>query len=206
MLLRNAGAVLASAVRAHLGGGPAGPARLAVALVPAALAAAACGTSQAPAVALPARASGQPSVPAASSSASATPEQVVAAAYAGYWQAYAQAMTAPGPARARRILAPYAAPPTLPQLIASLQRVWAAHEAAYGAAQTHVLGVTITGRRAVLHDCLDLSHFGVVDTGTGRVVSNSFGLANRNYYITLMLAGGRWLVSNMEPVEVPCQP
>ena len=26
------------------------------------------------------------------------------------------------------------------------------------------------------------------------------------FLITLVLTGGRWLVSNMEPVEVPCQP
>jgi len=41
---------------------------------------------------------------------------------------------------------------------------------------------------------------------TGLVVSDSFGLPNRNFYITLVLSRGRWLVSNMEPVEVPCQP
>jgi hypothetical protein len=205
MLLRNAG-VPAPALRAQLGSGPASSARLALALAPIALAAVACGTQQAPTVALPARASGQDSVPAASSAPPPTPEQVVAADYAGYWQAYGQAMTAGNAAGARRLLAPYAAASTIGRLIASLQRVWAAHDQAYGAAQTHVLGVQITGPKALLHDCLDLSHFGVLDKTTGRVVSGSFGLADRDYYITLVLSGGRWLVSNMEPVEVPCQP
>jgi hypothetical protein len=206
MVLRNAGA-FASAVRAHVSG-PAGMAGLSIALAPVALAAAACGTSQAPSVALPAKGSAATAVPAAasSSSAPATPQQVVAAAYAAYWQAYAQAMTAGNAPSARGILAPYAAAGTIARLVSALQRVWAAHDAAYGAAQPHVLGVTITGSRALVHDCLDLSHFGVVDTTTGRVVSDSFGLANRDYYITLVLSGGRWLVSNMEPVEVPCQP
>jgi hypothetical protein len=205
MLLRNPGA-LAPAGRVQFGSGRGSPARLALALAPVALAAAACGSQQAPSVALPAKASGQAAVPpAASSSPPPTPEQVVAADYAGYWQAYGQAMTAGNAAGARHILAPYAAPATLGRLVASLAKVWAAHDQAYGAAQVHVLSVDITGSSALLHDCLDLSHFGVLDKTTGRVVSSSFGLADRDYYITLVLSGGRWLVSNMEPVEVPCQ-
>jgi hypothetical protein len=160
-------------------------------------------------VALPARASGRATVPAAGSPApppTPAPEQVVAADYAGYWQAYGQAMTAGRVARARQLLAPYAAASVIPRLISSLQRVWAAHDQAYGGAQTHVLGIQITGPTALVHDCLDLSHFGVLDKDTGRVVPGSFGLADRDYYITLVLSGGRWLVSNMEPVEVPCRP
>jgi hypothetical protein len=131
---------------------------------------------------------------------------VVQAAYFGYWQAYAQAMDAGNPAGARSALTPYTAPGTLGRLITALGKVWAAHEAADGAAMPHVLGVQITGARALLHDCLDLSHFGVVNKTTGLVVSDSFGLPNRNFYVTLLLVRGRWLVSNMEPVEVPCQP
>jgi hypothetical protein len=205
MILRNAGA-LASAVRAHVSG-PAGMAGLSIVLAPVVLAAAACGSAQAPGVALPARVPASAAVPAAASpSGPPTPHQVVAADYAAYWQAYARAMTSGDPASAREILAPYAAASTLARLVSSLQRVWAVHDEAYGAAQPHVLGVTITGSRALLHDCLDLSHFGVLDQTTGRVVSDSFGLANRDYYITLVLSGGRWLVSNMEPAEVPCQP
>ena len=163
-------------------------------------------------MALPARASGRATVPAAASPAPSAPpappapEQVVAADYAGYWQAYGQAMTAGRVARARQLLAPYAAASVIPRLISSLQRVWAAHDQAYGGAQTHVLGIQITGPTALVHDCLDLSHFGVLDKDTGRVVPGSFGLADRDYYITLVLSGGRWLVSNMEPVEVPCRP
>jgi hypothetical protein len=205
MILRNAGA-LASAVRAHISGS-AGMAGLLLAGGPAVLAVAACGTTQAASVALPAKGSAAPAVPAvAPSAAAATPQQVVAADYAGYWQAYGQAMTAGNAASARAILAPYAAAGVIGRLVSSLHGVWAAHDEAYGAAQPHVLGVTITGTRALLHDCLDLSHFGVLDKATGRVVSGSFGLADRDYYVTLVQSGGRWLVSNMEPVEVPCQP
>lgn len=135
-----------------------------------------------------------------------TPAQVVTAAYQGYWQAYAAAMTASNPGRARTILARYATPGGITALISSLRRVWHAHEVAYGGAVTHVLSVRITGRRASVHDCLDLSHFGVQSKTTGQVVSNSFGLPDLNYYVTLELSGGRWRVSNMTPVEVPCTP
>ena len=204
MILRNAGAP-ARAVRAHICG-PAGMAGLLLATVPAVLAVAACGSTQAPGVALPAQGSASAAVPAVAPSAAATPQQVAAADYARYWQAYAGAMTAGNAASARSILAPYAAASTITRLLTSLRAVWAAHDEAYGAAQTHVLGVTITGTRALVHDCLDLSHLGVLDKATGRVVSGSFGLANRDYYVTLVLSGGHWRVSNMEPVEVPCQP
>jgi hypothetical protein len=115
-------------------------------------------------------------------------------------------MTASRPRQARRILTPYEAPSGMPTLIGSLRRVWAAHDVAYGGAITHVKSVHITGGSAMVHDCLDLSHFGVLDTATGRVVPDSFGLANLNYYVTLELSGGRWRVSNMQPVEVPCKP
>jgi hypothetical protein len=175
-------------------------------LAPAVLGLAACGTRQAPSVSLPAKASAPLTVPSAPSTSPPTPQQVVEDSYLGYWQAYAQAMDAGNPAGARTDLAPYAAPATVARLVTALKKVWAAHEEADGQAVPHVLSVQITGARALLHDCLDLSHFGVANASTGLVVSDSFGLPNRSYYITLVLSGGRWLVSNMEPVEVPCQP
>jgi hypothetical protein len=135
-----------------------------------------------------------------------TPQQAVASAYRGYWRAYAAAMTAASATRAEAILAPYEAPSGMTQLITNLQAIWNAHDTAYGGAVTHVKSVRITGRQAILNDCLDLSHFGVTDRRTGRVVPDSFGLANQDFYITLLRSGGRWRVSNMQPVEVPCEP
>lgn len=135
-----------------------------------------------------------------------TASQQVAAAYAGYWQAYAAAMTSQSPVRARAILAPYDPASQIPQQIRSLKRVWAAHDIAYGGAVPHILSIRVTGSSALLHDCLDLSHFGVEDTQTSQVVAGSFGQPRLNVYVTLMLAGGRWRVSNMQPVEVPCAP
>jgi len=177
---------------------------LAAGLAGLALAAAACG-GQSAGVALPHKGTA-PARQADASGPPRSPRQLVAGAYQGYWRAYAAAMTASKPGRARHILAPYEAPSGMPTLIGSLRRVWAAHDVAYGGAITHVKSVHITGSSAMVHDCLDLSHFGVLDTATGRVVPDSFGLANLNYYVTLELSGGRWRVSNMQPVEVPCKP
>jgi len=169
-----------------------------------ALAAAACGGAP-PSVVLPAQTSEPVAAPALLTGPPRTPKAVVAAAYQGYWQAYASAMAAASPARARAILAPYAPASSLSQLVTSLRAVWAAHDSTYGGAVTHVRSVRITGRRAILNDCLDLSHFGVVNRRTGRVVPDSFGLANQDYYITLVRSAGRWRVSNMTRVEVPCE-
>lgn len=178
---------------------------LAAALPAIALAAAAC-AGQPATVALPAK--GGTTIPsqAALTGPRRTPAQAVTAAYQGYWQAYAAAMNSSNPRRARAILAPYSTPGGSTALIVSLRRVWRAREVAYGGAVTHVRGVRITGRRASVHDCLDLSHFGVQNKTTGQVVSNSFGLPDLNYYVTLELSGGRWRVSNMTPVEAPCTP
>lgn len=178
---------------------PAGSA-LALALV---LAVAACG---APASApLPPKTAAL-AAPASAASPRLTPRQQVIAAYTGYWQAYGAAMSSQNAARARAILAPYDEPAGVARAVAADQLVWAAHETAYGNAVTHILSVRVTGRRALLHDCLDLSQFGAVDTRTGRIVPESFGLPRLNFYITLVLSGRRWLLTDMQPVVVPCNP
>src|SRR6185437_7476882 len=205
MYLRNAGK--APLVPASRGWPPrAGAvAGLAVVAMTLALALGAC-AGQPASVALPAKGGTAAPSQAVLTGPARTQAQVVTAAYQGYWQAYAAAMTASSPVRARTILARYSTPGGITALISSLRRVWRAHEVAYGGADTHVLSVRITGRRASVHDCLDLSHFGVQHKATGQVVSNSCGLPDLNYYVTLELSGGRWRVSNMTPVEVPCTP
>jgi hypothetical protein len=170
-----------------------------------ALAAAGCG-GHAASVALPRKAGTALAAPVSAAGPPHTPRQAVAAAYGGYWRAYAAAMSSLRPARAAAILAPYSTRSGIPQLIRTLQAVWAANDTAYGGAVTHVKGVLITGQRAILHDCLDLSHFGVLNRTTSRIVPDSFGLPNQDYYISLVRSGGRWRVSNMQPVEVPCEP
>jgi len=180
-------------------------AALAAGLTTIALAAAAC-AGQPGSVSLPSKGGTPEPSQAMLTGPARTPAQAVTAAYQGYWQAYAAAMTSSDPGRARVILARYSTPGGVTALLATLGRVWHAHEVAYGGAVTHVRGVRITGRRASVHDCLDLSHFGVQNKRTGQVVSNSFGLPDLDYYVTLVLSGGRWRVSNMTPVEAPCTP
>jgi hypothetical protein len=156
-------------------------------------------------VSLPAKSSGDVA-PAALTAPRQSPRQQVAAAYDGYWQAYARGMDARSAAVARSILAGYLAPATMAPVIASYRRDWAAHDIAYGGAVTHVLSVAISGPRATLHDCLDLSGFGFQKEPGGQVVADSFGQPRVNFYVTLVRSRGRWLVANMQPVVVPCEP
>jgi hypothetical protein len=160
-----------------------------------------CGAQ--PTVALPAK-SPKLTAPTALSGQTLTARQQVLAAYTGYWRAFATAMSSQNAARARTIMAPYEPASAITQTIRADQRVWAAHETGYGSAVPHILEVRLTGNRALVHDCLDLSRFGAQDTSTGRVVPESFGLPHLNFYVTVIRIGGRWLVTNMQPVEVPC--
>jgi hypothetical protein len=156
-------------------------------------------------VSLPPRSRNLP-VPVALDSPAPTARQQVIDAYNGYWQAFAAAMSSQNAARARAILAPYDSPSTITQAVQADQRVWAAHETAYGGAVTHIMDVALTGGRALVHDCLDLSHFGAENVRTRRIVPESFGLPHLNFYVTVRRSGSRWLVTNMQPVEVPCAP
>lgn len=185
-------------------GAPRRPRRVRVAL-PLLLVMAAVGCAAQPSVALP-RKSKALAEQGTLDSPKLTTRQQVMAAYTGYWQAFAAAMSSQNAAQAKAILTPYDAPSGISQVVTADRRVWAAHETAYGSAIPHIISVQVTGHRATLHDCLDLSHFGAQDVRTARVVPESFGRANLNFYIALVRSGGRWLVSNMIPVEVPCGP
>jgi len=177
--------------------------RRALSALPLILALAVTGCAAQHTVGLPAK-SRQQTVPTALSGQTLTARQQVIAAYTGYWQAFAAAMSSQNAARARAIMAPYEPASAIAQTIKADRRVWAAHETAYGSAAPHILDVRMAGNRALVHDCLDLSHIGAQNTRTGRVVPESFGLPHLNVYITVIRAGGRWLVANMQPVEVPC--
>ena len=111
------------------------PARvgLTAGLASVALAAAACGGQQ-PSVSLPAKGGTSAPSQAVLTRPARTPAQVVTAAYQGYWQAYATAMTASSPGRARVILARFSTPGGITALIGSLRRVWRAHDVEIGRA------------------------------------------------------------------------
>jgi hypothetical protein len=166
------------------------------------LAVSGCG-GQAP-VALPHK-SAAPEVPAAVTDPPQTVLQQVIAAYTGYWQALGQALDTRNTGRARAILAQYLPGASIPSLISSFQADWAQGEIQYGSPVPHILGVQITSGHAAVHDCVDLSNAGVEDARTGQVIG-SLGNPRVNLISTLVLAHGRWLVTNQVPVVLSCAP
>jgi hypothetical protein len=131
---------------------------------------------------------------------------LVLAAYEGYWQATGAAVSAGKAGPARALLVPYLTPSTIPGVIAALRPGWAEHVVSIGRPVLHVQSVKVTGRRALVHDCADLSQAGVADGRTGKPYSRSFGSAHANFYADLVLSGSHWLVSNLVPVVAPCEP
>jgi hypothetical protein len=164
----------------------------------------ACGGQ--PDVALPAKASAPVPVPSAAlAGGPVTAAGQVVAAYTGYWQALGQALDTQNPARARAALAPYVAPAMIPSLISGFRTDWARGEIQYGAPVPHILSVRVSGGSAAVHDCADFSNAGVQSASTGQVIG-SLGNPRVNMISTLVLARGRWLVSNQVPVVLPCVP
>ena len=149
-----------------------------------------------------------PASPASPSPAHAPPStrQRVVAAYRGYWRAYEAAWRSRNPARVRQILARYVVPGGIGLDLTSDRQLWARHQAPDGAAVPHVLSVRLHGRTAALHDCLDLSHLGDADTRTGQLIPDSFGPPRMNFYVTLVLASGQWLVRTFAEAVQPCRP
>ena len=134
------------------------------------------------------------------------PRQQVMAAYVGYWQANDSAVNAGNASRARQILSRYVPAAALPGLIAALQQDWDLHAVVDGSPVLHILSVHVHKNHATVHDCVDLSHAGLKSARTGHVLPHSFGSARANYYASLVLTGGRWLVSNLVPVVATCVP
>ena len=173
-------------------------------LVALTLAVTGCGGQQGP-VALPHKSAGPAALPAELADPSLRPQQQVAAAYTGYWQALGQALDAQNAGRARAILARYAAPASIPSLVKGFETDWARGEIQYGGPMPHILSVQITGGHAAVHDCADFSHAGVQSARTGQVIGD-LGNSRVNMISTLVRARGRWLVSNQVPVVSPCVP
>jgi hypothetical protein len=166
------------------------------------LAVAGCG-SPAP-VALPHK-SGGAAVPVALTEPPLGPQQQVAAAYSGYWQALGQALDTQNAARAGVILASYTTAANISSLISGFETDWARGEVQYGGPVPHILSVRITGNHAAVHDCADFSRAGVQNARTGQVVG-SLGSSRVNMISTLVRTHGRWLVSNQVPVVSSCVP
>ena len=156
-------------------------------------------------VGLPPKAQDVASAAAATDPQPGVREQVLAA-YEGYWQATGAAVNAAQAGQARALLAPYLTPGAIPGVLAALRPDWAEHALSAGSPVLHILSVKITGTRALVHDCVDLSQAGLADARTGRPYPRSFGSAHANFYADLVLSGSRWLVSNLVPVVALCEP
>jgi hypothetical protein len=156
-------------------------------------------------VSLPPKAPGPVSAASLSDPRLAAREQVLTA-YTGYWQATSAAVNAGNAASARTLLTPYLTASAIPGALAGLAPDWAQHAVSSGSPVLHIQSVKITGWRAIVHDCVDLSHAGLASARTGKVFPRSFGSSHANFYADLVLSRHRWLVSNLVPVVAPCEP
>jgi hypothetical protein len=158
-------------------------------------------------VPLPAKSSSlrAPSAPASVSAANSAKAQVIAA-YTGYFPA-SKAAEAAEPARARAILAPYAAQPYLNRVLAQMADYRARRETAWGYVVAHVTKVTVNGRLAEVYDCQDASHAALASATTGTVIPGTTGSA-RTYLIASLARGsdGRWRITSLAHVAVSCSP
>ena len=175
------------------------------AVVAAVVAVAGCGASSPAAVSLPVK--GQTPASAADvNDAGPSARQQVLTAYAGYWQANSAAVDAGNAAAARPLLARYMTASSIPAVLAGLAQDWAVHAVSVGNPVPHILSVKVTGKRALVHDCADLSTAGLASAKTKRAYPRSFGSAHANFYADLVLTPSGWLVSNLIPVVAPCEP
>lgn len=205
----------------HLQLVPCGPARAApaaragiarnavAALIPVGLAAlvllAGCGGGGT--VPLPAKSSSlrAPSASASVSAPDSARAQVIAA-YTGYFPA-SKAAEAATPARARAILASYAAQPYLNDVLAQMVDYRTRGETAWGYVVPHVTKVTVNGHLAEVYDCQDASHAALANASTGDVIPGTTGSV-RTYLIASLARGrdGRWRITSLAHVAVSCSP
>jgi len=184
---------------ARIGWGVGGLLMLALAL---ALAIGGCGARNA--VTLPHKATAPAGSPVAAAGPPSVRDQVVAA-YTGYWQALGQALDTRNAARARAILARYAAPANIPSLISGFETDWERSEIQHGMPVPHILSVEVAGDHAEVHDCADFSGVGVQSAATGQVIG-SLGDPRVNMISTLALSHGQWLITDQVPVVMSCVP
>jgi len=141
---------------------------------------------------------------AGAASARPSTRQLVLAAYQGYWRATNEALDSRSAASARKILAGYVPASALAGLVNGLRLLWQRDEVGYGSPVLHVMSVKITGTgTAAVHDCVDMSHAGLANRQTGRIVG-PLGQSHDFLITTLALQHGRWLVTGAIPVVQAC--
>ena len=171
----------------------------AVAMMPALVA---CNGAGAPVV-LP------PRSPAATSAASTTPrvslpQQQVTAAFNGYNDALREAERSRNASEAASLLRPFLSASQIVGTVQTMTSVWASGEVFIGQDVVHILGVTVRGATAFVHDCEDTSSAGLENVATGQVVPGSTGIPHLNLVTRLGLVGGHWLVQSQVIEDVPC--
>jgi hypothetical protein len=155
-----------------------------------------------------------PAGPATSASAHAlaagSPQQHSAAsAYLAFWSAASRAESAGNSARARALLAPYADPQYIATMISGMRSEWSNHEVPSGAAVEHIESVQVALLKqgqyvAVVRDCRDSSHQDFRNATTGAPVAGTRGGPHQEFYTTLGLIGGHWLVEQVTYLGDTC--
>lgn len=162
---------------------------------------AACGGAAAQ-VQLPVKAAAATPAPAAA--VRLTPRQQVVVAFTRYTAAMAAAFDSRSPAQVRQLLRPYLDQATISNAVRAFSQAWGQHEVSFGHAEHHIIGVTVRGAAAWVHDCDDTSGAGLAYS-TGQVVPGTLGSPHENLVTRLSLVSGRWLVGVQTVEDVPCQ-
>jgi hypothetical protein len=162
---------------------------------------AACGGAAAQ-VQLPVKAVAATSAP--SAALALTPRQQVVVAFTGYTAAMTAAFDSRSPSQVRQLLGPYLDQATISNAVRAFSQAWGQHEVSYGHAAHHIIGVTIHGAAAWVHDCDDTSGSGLAYS-TGQVVPGTLGSPHENLVTRLNLVSGHWLVGVQTIEDVPCQ-
>jgi hypothetical protein len=182
---------------------PVGLAATVASLVP--LLVACAGT--APLVHLPAK----PKLHAASAAAATvqrplSARQQVIAAYLGYTTAMTDAFNSRSPAQVRHLLGPYLDTATVRNAVRAFSQVWARGEISYGQIERHIIGVSIEGTAAWVHDCDNTSNSGLAYATTDQIVPGSLGIRDDNVVTRLNLVHGHWVVGVQTVEDVSCTP
>jgi hypothetical protein len=132
--------------------------------------------------------------------------QQVIAAYVGYTTAMTDAFNSRSPAEVRQLLGPYLDPATVRNAVRAFSQAWARDEITYGQVDRHIIGVSIEGTAAWVHDCDNTSNSGLAYASTDQIVPGSLGIADDNIVTRLNLVSGHWVVYVQTVEDVSCTP
>jgi hypothetical protein len=137
---------------------------------------------------------------------SLSPRQQVIAAYLGYTTAMTDAFNSRSPAEVRQLLAPYLDAATVRNAIRAFGQAWAKDEITYGQVERHIIGVSIQGTAAWVHDCDNTSNSGLAYASTDQIVPGSLGISDDNLVTRLNFVRGHWVVYVQTIEDVSCAP